>query len=233
VESLTEVEAAGAGWNDHGFAVSPDGRRIAFKVYSADTATGGIEIVTLGEERHRAYWPGTTGTDLDGELSWSADGRYLAFELRTPGGGERSPNGLWILDTRLDGSDLVANSRRIGLVSGGSAFVLRPLLGAGGDRLYVVMAELRPESSGSTRILARRLVELDVATGRELRVLLALSDEFAQTESDGFITALSRDPSGKLLMVNVGGTDIYTIDLATGSHDHLTLPEGRPLYIAW
>jgi hypothetical protein len=93
-----------------GIGVSPDGTRLAMTLHPAE-----IEVVTLatGSARHWV-WPGSAhstrvwaGNDKpDGQpLSWTADGRTLAFRMNTQSGGITDVR---LLDTTSPGNSLRA-----------------------------------------------------------------------------------------------------------------------------
>lgn len=93
-----------------GIGVSPDGTKLAMTLHPAE-----IEVITLatGSARHWV-WPGSAhstrvwvGNDKpDGQpLSWTADGRTLAFRMNTQSGGITSVR---LLDTTSPGNSLRA-----------------------------------------------------------------------------------------------------------------------------
>ena len=87
-------------------AVSPDGARVAFPVHQNDRPDGParIDVMTLSDGRRTAFRTSEAGGISD--LSWAADGRHLAFELRPSAA---YPASIRILDTSA-GHDLLANS---------------------------------------------------------------------------------------------------------------------------
>jgi len=60
------------------FAVSPDGRRIAFAVAGANNVVRGLYVRSLESGEAHAL-PGTDGVGANGGLFWSPDSRFLAF----------------------------------------------------------------------------------------------------------------------------------------------------------
>ena len=99
-----------------GVALSPDGTRLAMAVEpDNDPKHPGlteIRIYTLATGAVRTWRAdGTIGTGEDdaGSISWTADGRTLAFDWYTdaPDG----PSGVRLLDVTLGGSSLLADSR--------------------------------------------------------------------------------------------------------------------------
>lgn len=80
-----------------GFAISPDGMRIAFD-YGGEFSD--IEVIDLtggDETAERAYAVGTGGTDVD--VRWSSDGKQIAFTARL------SPSAYHIYLAAADGND--------------------------------------------------------------------------------------------------------------------------------
>src|SRR5262245_30111151 len=65
------------------FAVSPDGRRIAFAVAGPNNVVTGLWVRSLESGEAHAL-PGTDDVVANGGLFWSPDGRFLAFAT-TPG----------------------------------------------------------------------------------------------------------------------------------------------------
>ena len=84
-ESLPEVRRAqfeltppeGMSFRDP-FAVSPDGRRIAFAVAGTNNVVSGLWVRSLESGEAHAL-PGTDDVVANGGLFWSPDGRFLAF----------------------------------------------------------------------------------------------------------------------------------------------------------
>ncbi|ONH22386.1 hypothetical protein [Pseudofrankia asymbiotica] len=106
--------------------------------------------------------------------------------------------------------------------------MITPLLGVGGTRVYVIAAQQRPGGAPVTRV-----VELDAATGRQLRVLF---EEPKQVRGNTLwtFTQMALDPAGKLLMVVDGGGAAYRIDIATAKATRLPFLRGtNPNSIAW
>ncbi|MBL7495638.1 PD40 domain-containing protein [Frankia sp. CNm7] len=238
VASFTEVDVAGARYQGDGFAVSPDGRRVASVARSDEPGnffmSDTIEIVSLDDRQVRTYQPNDVLFYFKG-LSWSADGRYLVFEAARHPDTSSGREGLWILDTRLGGEDLFANSRQVvpatpdDDLSVLGADAAAAVLGPDGHRLYVTLASWNQLPGRVTT----RLVELDAATGRQLRVLLELRREWTGAWPIATI-ALARKPSGHLLLLDGDGSGatVYDIDPRGGGHSRVPLAHGNPSSIA-
>ncbi|MDT3441523.1 hypothetical protein [Pseudofrankia sp. BMG5.37] len=212
------------------FAVSPDGGRIAFQreaASSTGTPTGaGVDVIDVGDGSVTTF---TTDRGIVNSFSWSADGRSLAFQLNVVGAATSLDQaGLWILDTTRAGGDLLAGSRQVNLDhQQDDERYQTPLLSADGDRFYVPTS--RPDHGG----VEKRLLEFDVATGRQLRVLWEGHHEYSALDGSGDGSTLALDPSGTMLMLNDAGLDVYRIDLATGNAARIPLSRGHPAILAW
>jgi hypothetical protein len=100
-----------------GLALSPDGRRLAVAVQPAGGAVvPSITVYTLSSGASRTWSAPRTGNASIGlvpddarTLSWTADGRTLAFDWITDG----MTMAVRLLDTRAGGADLLADSRQV------------------------------------------------------------------------------------------------------------------------
>jgi hypothetical protein len=98
-----------------GVALSPDGSKLAIAVQPDNTNANltEIRVYTLATGALRT-WSGIGGIggseDDAASISWTADGRSLAFDWGPNNPGPRE--GTWLLNTTLSGSDLIADSRQ-------------------------------------------------------------------------------------------------------------------------
>ncbi|ONH22387.1 hypothetical protein [Pseudofrankia asymbiotica] len=231
VVSLSEVGTVSRPEGGGSFAASPDGNRLAFPAPSPVTngklPPAGIDVVDVRTGRATRFTADRPGGTTD--LSWSADGRYLAFQFSDMGARQPADKaGLWLLDTSRRGGDLLANARRVvGWSAGGNGYA-SSILSADGRRIYAIDAQQRDDGTPVTRV-----IELDAATGKQLRVL------FEQPYANHGNTiwaffSMALDPSGRLLMVvdAVGGA--YRIDIATTRATRIPFLRGTiPNSIAW
>ncbi|GAA2610834.1 hypothetical protein SMC26_24825 [Actinomadura fulvescens] len=229
-------------------AASPDGRRIAFPVdalvkssrvritpkpnasngkrLSPEQGSRGVSpsasvygpvqivVVDVATGRKEVFKSKTTG--LLESLSWSADGRRLAYSV----GGSQGADGIWVLDTRA-GHDLLKASHRVPV----SGLLNSPVLGADGRRLYVIAAQGRPSWT--------RVIEVDVATGRQLRVLFEEKYGGDPANAVWMFTQLDRDATGRNLMA-VSDRYAHRIDLSTGQARRVPFVGGvEPYSFAW
>lgn len=77
--------------------ISPDGRRVAYQVWSIDQESneyrGAVHVAALdGSDEPRKF---TSGERRDGSPRWSPDGRWLAFTSNR--GGEKTPPQLYVI----------------------------------------------------------------------------------------------------------------------------------------
>lgn len=226
-------------------AASPDGRRIAFPVDAelksseviprtqvpdkerpapsqpkgndaAWTPYGPVQIAVVDVATGRREVFKSKETGLLESLSWSADGRRLAYSV----GGSRGMDGVWVLDADA-GSDLLKASRRVPVRGEPTS----PVLGSDGGKLYVIVAQGKPSWT--------RVIEVDVATGRQLRVLFEQKYAGDPANAVWMFTQLDRDATGGYLMAV---TDLYAhrIDLSNGQTSRTAFPGGiGPFSFAW
>jgi hypothetical protein len=108
---------------------------------------------------------GFGGTNVDA-LSWTADGKHLAFV--GPGRSLRASSAVRLLDVTLPGSDLLANSRPVAGPPPGAQ--LNDLMWRGAiitpdGRTVVIVEELANNNSAPIKV-RDRLLKVSVATGR-------------------------------------------------------------------
>jgi hypothetical protein len=97
-----------------GFAISPDGSKLALlSVPGVSKGNSELTVYDLATGLSRTWTGnGETGGGWDDprSLSWTSDGRTLAFYLEASAPHE---SGVWVLNLTLGGSDLVADSRHV------------------------------------------------------------------------------------------------------------------------
>ena len=178
--SLRALPAAFIPANDevHDMALSPDGTLLAADV-GAQLFSSQLFVFNLATGTRRAWsfktcggcGPSSGGLGFGGvnvdALSWTADGRQIAFI--GPGGSLRAPSAVRLLDVTAPGSDLLAGSKTAARWPGGSnAFgpTWRGAVITPDGRTVVAIEELvtsRPTRGVSVR---QRLVRLSTATGQ-------------------------------------------------------------------
>jgi hypothetical protein len=150
-----------------GIAVSPDGSRLALALYPAQ-----IEVITLATGSARRWaWPGATSSGPwvgnskpSGQpLSWTANGRTLAFPVTTESGGITS---VMLLDTSSPGGSLrsarrVVTFRGLGHVKPGPIgnVIITP------DGTRIVTVAMRTVPSRGTVTDQAQIAEFPVRTG--------------------------------------------------------------------
>jgi dipeptidyl aminopeptidase/acylaminoacyl peptidase len=175
---------------------SPDGKRLAFvsnlsgipQVWTVPTAGGFPELVTALE-------------DPVGGVSWSPDGKWLAFNV-APGGGLNEQ----IYIARPDGSGL----RR--LTEGGKE---NNFLGDWtDDSRFLTFSSNRRDPASTDSYL------LDVATGRMQKV--------ADNRGTGGISDVSHDGTRAIIsrLIRRGDNNLFLVDIANGSEAIMTMHEG-------
>lgn len=174
------------------FALSPGGTSLAV----ADFA--GVHVLNVSSGTQRTWHPSLGGAFLgsattDALLSWSADGRKLAFAYNS----DSNVMGAYLLDTTAPGGNLLASSRRL---------VHAPKPGTNATPWYQV--RLTPDGRTVVAVLAapnhrdpngaaQKLEEFSARTGRLLRVLNYLPVwNYTDTEQ-----VLWTSPSGHALLV--------------------------------
>ncbi|MFI0445801.1 hypothetical protein [Actinomadura sp. 6N118] len=178
---------------------------------------GPVEIVVVDVVTGRREVFKSKETGLPESLSWSADGRRLAYSI----GGSRGMDGVWVLDTGT-GGDLLKASRRVPV----RGELTSPVLSSDGRKLYVIAAQGKDPSW-------TRVIEVDVATGRQSRVLFEQKYADNPRNATWMFTQLDRDATGRYLMAV---TDRYAhrIDLSNGQTSRIPFPGGaEPYSFAW
>ena len=99
-----------------GFALSPDGKKLAIALEPANDTPGPnltkVKVITLATGAVRTWTADGLigfGPDDAKSLSWTGNGRTLAFDWEASDGGTQT--GVWLLDLAKGGSSLLADSR--------------------------------------------------------------------------------------------------------------------------
>jgi hypothetical protein len=114
-----------------GLALSPDGRKLALAVQPGSAMETQVMVFTLATGAVRGWTgDGIIGFTSDDarSLSWTADGRTLAFDWEGNGNGLHA--GAWLLNLAARGSDLLADSRQVMSTVGTGWYAYAPLTGA-------------------------------------------------------------------------------------------------------
>jgi hypothetical protein len=176
-----------------GIGVSPDGSRLALALHTAE-----IKVVTLATGSSRRWvWPGTTpsgGTWVGNAkpggqpLSWTADGRILAFQFWTQSGGITQVR---LLDTASPGGSLRATRAAVSFVGHGrpkTGPIGNSIITPDGTKIVTVASRTRGGRSG--------VMEFSVRTGQPV-----VPSPTGNTTSLGPWDVLWADSSGRTLIV--------------------------------
>jgi hypothetical protein len=197
-----------AGYTVHDMALSPDGHSLAADVggvlfnsqlYVFNLATGTKRAWSFKTCSH--CYPSSGGLGFGGvnvdALSWTADGRYVAFV--GPGRNLLGASAVRLLDTTAPGTNLVAESKPVAAWPGGSndsgpdwrGGIITP-----DGRTVVIIEEL--VANGPTRGVSVReqLAKVSVATGKITAVLNNLP------VAGGYEQVLYTDATGNALVVS-------------------------------
>jgi hypothetical protein len=199
------IPAVPAGWAFTDFSLSPDGTRLA--MVSGPGNELRLSVVNLATGSQRTYHPwgigtGTTSDLMQNSLSWSSDGRTLAFLYW---GGSGGGGGVRLLNTAAPGSDLMAHSH---LAVGQSPDAT--------GMAYWIQARLTPDRhaviANRDRVggrFSQQLVEFSARTGKVTRVISEITHLWGDDERVRWMS-----PDGRVLVV----TD------AVAAHGHSRAP---------
>ena len=191
----------------HDMALSPDGNSLAADIGPELFGTRLVVFdLATGAERAWSFKTcaacgpssgglGYGGTNVDA-LSWTADGKHLAFV--GPGRSLRTSSAVRLLDVTLPGSDLLANSRPVAELPPGDQMndmMWRGAIITPDGRTVVIVEEL---ASDSAPIKVRdRLLKISVATGRvtvvnDLNILAGYQyEQVMYSSASGSVLAVS------------------------------------------
>jgi hypothetical protein len=158
-------------------ALSPDGTSLAADIDGQWLVGSHLFVFDLATGTERAWsfktcagcGPSSGGLGFGGTvpdaLSWTADGKHLAFV--GPGRSLRASGAVRLLDVTLPGSDLLANSRPVAELPPGDQLSMLTWRGAiitPDGRTVVIVEELAKD--GAPIKVRDRLLKISVATGR-------------------------------------------------------------------
>jgi hypothetical protein len=190
-----------------GIALSPDGSELAVALHGSGPSERDPEIlgINLATGSQREWvWPGTGWVGnfkpIGEPLSWTADGRMLAFQKWTGNNVQ-----VRLLDTTAPGSSLRSARLIVRFLDRDGVFTLSPvnsIITPDGTRLVVPLMEttLRPAT------LELRITEFSTSTGKAARVLDPW--RFKGLGPTSWLDVLWTNSSGSTLIVEAPpGTD--------------------------
>jgi dipeptidyl aminopeptidase/acylaminoacyl peptidase len=198
-----------AGDGIHDMALSPDGTRLAADIGADPPFTQALYVFDLATGTERAWsfktcaschpssgGLGFGGTNVDA-LSWTADGKHVAF-VGPNRAGWPAHSTVRLLDVTLPGSDLLADSRPIASPPPGTQLndvSWRGAIITPDGRTVVIVEE---DASNSAPLKVRdRLLKISVATGRvtvvnDLNVLAGyLYEQVMYSDASGSVLVVS------------------------------------------
>jgi hypothetical protein len=210
----------------HDMALSPDGTSLAADIDTQGIAGSHLVMFDLATGTERAWsfktcascnpsggGLGFGGTNVDA-LSWTADGKHVAF-VGPNRAGWPSHSTVRLLDVTLPGSDLLANSRPVAEPPPGDQLndvMWRGAIITPDGRTVVIVEEL---ASDSAPIKVRdRLLKVSVATGRvtvvnDLNILAGYQyEQVMYSNASGSVLVVSGVRKGKTAGILRG--DRYT-----------------------
>ena len=172
-----------------GIAVSPDGTKLAMTLHQAE-----IEVITLATgSARRWFWPGSAhstrdwvGNDKpDGQpLSWTADGRTLAFRMNTQSDGITYER---LLDTTSPGNSLRAARPSVTFLGLGhykAGPIGDVLITPDGARI-VTVTQRSPSAWGQVKEFSARTGQTAASPGREVAAAGLSPSDVLWTNSSG------------------------------------------------
>ncbi|HXL95347.1 MAG TPA: RNA polymerase sigma factor [Streptosporangiaceae bacterium] len=153
---LTSIMPSYSSGTSLDFAISPDASMLAYM------KLGGLEVVSLATGQATS-WPGSGG--LEGNLSWAANDRSLAFQWGTTS--DPAQSGMRVLDTKATGSLLQASRLVI---------PARTMADYTGDALMTpdaskIFMPIYSDISGQNGPADGEMGEFSTRTGREVAVV--------------------------------------------------------------
>jgi len=196
------------------FALSPDGQRLALAVaFKKGPARTNLEVVTLSTGSTRV-WAAASGFFRSGAgdsrgLSWTADGRELAFEWQPNNVGQWPGVEARLLNLTSAGGDLMAASRRVITTTrqfkpSGSTFQVTdaeydPVVTPDGSAIVTntVYFQVKTKESGQATNGRYGFAEYSTRTGKLVRIL-----GYWKIKPAGyfFTQVLWSSPSGRVLI---------------------------------
>ena len=147
-----------AGQQMTGFALSPDGKKLAIALEPANDTPGPnltkVKVITLATGAVRTWTAdGLIGFDPDDakSLSWTDNGRTLAFDWEAS---DLMHSGVWLLDLAKGGSSLLADSRE-------ALTVISQDLGTSTPVPSPSVPVVRPTSSSASPVVTRPMCQED------------------------------------------------------------------------
>ncbi|HME66439.1 MAG TPA: hypothetical protein VKG61_16245 [Streptosporangiaceae bacterium] len=141
-----------------GFALSPDGKKLAIALEPANETPGPnltkVKVITLATGAVRTWTAdGLIGFDPDDakSLSWTDNDRTLAFNWE---GSDQMQTGVWLLDLAKGGSSLLADSRE-------ALTVISQALGTSTPVPSPSVPVVRPASSSASPVATRPMCQED------------------------------------------------------------------------
>lgn len=228
-----------------GIALSPGGGKLAVAVHGPGRAAQDpkIEVFSTATGRERQWvWPGSGWIGLNkpmGQaLSWAADGRTLALQLRA-GAGVPAVE-VRLLDTAAPGASLRSSRLVLDVPPGSSGWISGNVL-LTPDGGLVVAPIARQRGNTQAPVTDLEIAEFSAATGKPVRVL----DRWASSPAPaapGWQDVLWAGPGGDVLVVasplrpHGGGTPRVVIGLQSGrgfSPLPAAVQKFSPTEIAW
>jgi hypothetical protein len=222
-----------------GFALSPDGSRLAIAVQpdndKAEPELTEVKVITLATGA-TATWTadGTVGTGPDDAraLSWASNERTLAFTWAAAGPGVHT--GIWLLNVASGGGSLMADSREaVTLVNESSL----GRIGSGPTLNCQLDAIVTPDGSaivcGAVALVGRYaesgFIEYSTATGKVTRIL----GYWTLGTPDGLAVDLMwSNASGSVLIALIPDKGAFRVGVISGN-EFTPLPGADGLFGIW
>jgi hypothetical protein len=232
-------ESVPAGQLMTGFALSPDGSRLAIAVQpdndKAEPELTEVKVITLATGA-TATWTadGTVGTGPDDAraMSWASNERTLAFTWAAAGPGVHT--GIWLLNVASGGGSLMADSREaVTLVNESSL----GRIGSGPTLNCQLDAIVTPDGSaivcGAVALVGRYaesgFIEYSTATGKVTRIL----GYWTLGTPDGLAVDLMwSNASGSVLIALIPDKGAFRVGVISGN-EFTPLPGADGLFGIW
>jgi hypothetical protein len=202
-----------AGQTIHDMALSPDGSELAADV-GGTLGRNELYVFNLASGTERAWsfrtcdrcGPDSGGLGFGGvntdALSWTADGRHIAFV--GPGSGQGTVR---LLDVSLPGPDLLANSKPLVGSPPGSGPYWRGAVITPDGRTVIVVEEI----AEGVPVIRQRLVKFSAVTGRPTQTLNDMRvvrgyEQVLWTSPDGRVLVVAYEPGDDSVTILHGST---------------------------